>query len=292
MTDQAGEVEFPLSTATITNYYGGTSYVYSSTIPLIYAIDDSGNTRTKFIATQPCNVTVNWQESIAVATNQTQVYKNGTLISIGTELNTTNYASVVGTSIYLNTGDYITVGSTGTGSSTATINYLSIVAIPAYATMMAAVPPDLYQEVVYSGATTVGSTNTQIPYFPTLLSTISNATLGTMTSTAAGGTYMTVGPSCTALKRCFVSGVYNFNITSTPGGGITKNATNYTDNTYTLEAAHPEQIICHESATNGADRHCAFSRVPVISGDIIAPRMDGGTSQLSNLRFTIEQSGY
>jgi len=101
LTNGNGELEFNLATATIADN-GET---------LIVAEDDSANTRTKFIAQKPCYVSISADSRINTASRELAIAKNDTVIQSGDTMRTSaDIANVAATGIYLNTGDYLTVG--------------------------------------------------------------------------------------------------------------------------------------------------------------------------------------
>lgn len=101
LSNGSNELQFNLSTATIAD--NGTT--------LIVAEDDSGNTRTKFTAQRPCYVSISASSRIATASRELAIAKNGTIIQSGDTMRTgTDMANVAATGIYLDTGDYLTVG--------------------------------------------------------------------------------------------------------------------------------------------------------------------------------------
>jgi len=107
MTDRTAEAEFNLGTASITNT--GDS--------IIYASDDSGSTRTKFIANRKCIVNINYAAHLVTTNRNLAISKNGTITEIGSENFSANRMSSVAGSLELAAGEYFTVGSSVDGSS-------------------------------------------------------------------------------------------------------------------------------------------------------------------------------
>jgi hypothetical protein len=99
LTDRTNEIEFNLGTATITDT--GEGY--------ITAEDDSGNTRTKFVANRPLDVTVSI--NLRMTTGKTPIVaKNGTPVLQGAEVSTGDDHTTVSVRLKLDATDYITVG--------------------------------------------------------------------------------------------------------------------------------------------------------------------------------------
>lgn len=115
VTNRAGEVEFNLGTATITN----------SGDDLITADDDSGNTRTKFIANRDCTVDISWGATISSTGNITYIYKNGSIIQKGATNYSSNLPSSVSAELELSSGEYFSVGTSQEIGNNTDINYLT-----------------------------------------------------------------------------------------------------------------------------------------------------------------------
>lgn len=115
--DFAGEVRF------------NTASLVVSSQNCIQVVDDSANSRTKFVATRDCNVFVSFQ-GLCTGIGQTcYVYKNGSVYSAGNAAsNSLNYEIDVSGNVPLKQGDFVSVGSTGTLSAAG--NYsLTLIAI-------------------------------------------------------------------------------------------------------------------------------------------------------------------
>ena len=99
MTNATAEIEFNLGTATITN----------SGPNIISAVDDSGNTRTKFIANRRCTVDVNFAGTVGTVNRQVAIAKNGVVVAPGTESTQINRQAGTAGTVDLEIGDYFTV---------------------------------------------------------------------------------------------------------------------------------------------------------------------------------------
>ena len=101
MSDITSELEFNLGTATISD----------SGENIIVAEDDSGNTRTKFVAQRTCEIVFSASGKLATALRSLSITKNGTVIMSGSAVNSANGMNGVSGPLKLNAGDYITVGT-------------------------------------------------------------------------------------------------------------------------------------------------------------------------------------
>jgi len=104
LTDLTNEIEFNLATANITN----------NGVGIIMAVDDSSNTRTKFIANRKCIVEVGISLAVTTTNHRPKIYKNGTSVLEGTYAFSNGAGSSVSGSIGLEAGEYFSVGTTGT----------------------------------------------------------------------------------------------------------------------------------------------------------------------------------
>lgn len=89
--------------------------------------DDAGNTRTKFNATRPCVVDITGSFFFNNDNELPQIFKNGTVIMDGSASDA-NATELVSTSIKLDTGDFLSIGSNASVSSSAVDGYLNIAA--------------------------------------------------------------------------------------------------------------------------------------------------------------------
>ena len=113
LSDVTGEVEFNLGTATI-NDDGDV---------LLIAEDDSGNTRTKFIAQVDCAVSVSANLRISSSSIFPHIYLNGSAYISGAAAAGTNYETFVGGHVNMVAGDYLSLATTvGTASTSGTVN--------------------------------------------------------------------------------------------------------------------------------------------------------------------------
>lgn len=133
LTDRSGELEFALGTATITkNGQASTSTVLTgNTSGLIYAQDDSGSTRTRFYAARNCQVNIVAQAVLTSSGDLMILYKNGTAIIYGGYTSGTSQTAAIVTSIYMNAGDYITFGPSGSVTNSTPVAIIQINAVDA-----------------------------------------------------------------------------------------------------------------------------------------------------------------
>lgn len=119
LINNAGEIEFNTSNL---------SYIGDDILTIE---DDSGNTRTKFINNNGYKVIVNVDLSgVTFNNNQNPVtfYINGSEISRGSAVNSGTYNKSHSATLILETGDYLTVGTTGTTVSTSDALFLNLTA--------------------------------------------------------------------------------------------------------------------------------------------------------------------
>jgi len=146
LTNLSGEIEFNLGTATILN--NGTG--------IIYAQDDSGNTRTKFIALKKCLVTISASGFQTVAGNQAQIIKYNTsdtevLKIVGTtEDSGSGFDAGVTASIGLNSGEYFTVNYSQNLLSNAALTKVSFTAQAETEHVITPVKQNLISQVSYT----------------------------------------------------------------------------------------------------------------------------------------------
>jgi hypothetical protein len=144
VSDRTNEVEFNLATASIDNYYGGISTPYGNTSGQgFYAVDDSGNTRTKFVAILPGTMNVLASANLGTNANAITIYKNGSAYSgiLAYDATGGGGQAPAAYNIPVVAGDYLTIyASAALTNSASDYLWASITFIPAYATMMAAVP--------------------------------------------------------------------------------------------------------------------------------------------------------
>ena len=108
LTNTANELEYNISN------------IVSTGTGILNIEDDSGNTRTKFIATRECTITVAAANFHSAASQRTEVYLNGSQHIFGSSTTTGTVASNVATTLDLSIGDFVTIFSTGnlvTGSN-------------------------------------------------------------------------------------------------------------------------------------------------------------------------------
>jgi hypothetical protein len=126
LLDRTAEVRFDTTNITATN------------LGILQVVDDSGNTRTKFIALQKAKIVVSWSAEVTGAGNSLQIYKNGVRISVGSGVQvSTGYAGAAwcGT---LEVNDYLTVGSNNVVTSDTAPAFLSILATAQQAAIITA----------------------------------------------------------------------------------------------------------------------------------------------------------
>jgi hypothetical protein len=168
-TNRNVEAEYNLATATVTKT--GHS--------LIQEVDDSTNTRTKFVALKSCRVNVSWRApAVAVGTALT-IYKNGATYQFGPNLTTANYTTVAVANIDMVAGDYFSVGTEADMTNSAESTSLSINATT-------------ISDTTLSATETFNSDTATLTYAGSssyTLSTLANAPVGTfITYTITGST--------------------------------------------------------------------------------------------------------
>lgn len=112
ITNGAAEIEYNTDTVSDSIIQGNRD--------LFYISDDSGNTRTKFIAYKRIKVSINATHIITAANTTLDIWKNGVVVSYGTsayDVNRRSHASWSGT---LEKDDYLTIACTGAGAALAT----------------------------------------------------------------------------------------------------------------------------------------------------------------------------
>lgn len=87
--------------------------------------DDSGNTRTKFIALSACEAVVSYSGPVSSTSTQLYIYKNGSLITEGSTSGASGNHTSISAPVHLDAGDYITLGSSTALETTGTV-YLNI----------------------------------------------------------------------------------------------------------------------------------------------------------------------
>jgi hypothetical protein len=116
LLDLAGEVRFPTSVSTTNK-------------GIISIVDDSANTRTKFVALKDCTVSFNFNALLTVATDVLVLYKNGVSLGYISSAAYANGAYVSGSWVgQLKANDYLTVGPTVSIVSSTTPVLLAITA--------------------------------------------------------------------------------------------------------------------------------------------------------------------
>lgn len=102
-----------------------TSNLTSSGSTILSIEDDSGNTRTKFVATRKCKVGYFYNAVLSGASTLVDIRKNGTRLSYGSQTPATSYYSFIGGEVELDVNDYITFGSDSTDvANTANLVFL------------------------------------------------------------------------------------------------------------------------------------------------------------------------
>jgi len=103
LTNRAGEIEFNLATATIEN----------TDTDLLSVVDDSSNTRTKFIATRSISVVASFSAVTGNITGYAQIYKNGVAFIDGNQAYAASRKVIISSPVHLNAGEYLTFGVIG-----------------------------------------------------------------------------------------------------------------------------------------------------------------------------------
>jgi hypothetical protein len=133
---------------------------------LISIVDDATNALTKFVATKKVYVSASFSSQIASVGNQVNIYKNGSIVSLGNHISTANYASSASADITLEAGEYISFGSSGTYYSS------GFVSVQITATAAA--------DQILTAPETFSTDTTPLTYSSSYtLSTLANAPVGT-----------------------------------------------------------------------------------------------------------------
>lgn len=93
----------------------------------LYVEDDSGNTRTKFVASKACDGVISYSGPVSGSSTQPYIYKNGSLITEGSTSGASTNHTSTSVPFHLEAGEYLTVGSSTSWetSGTAYINILA-----------------------------------------------------------------------------------------------------------------------------------------------------------------------
>lgn len=119
LLDLASEVRFPVGGVSTTN------------LGVIQALDDSTNTRTKFVALKKCYVDIHWSGRPAASNGYVIIFKNGDTANgyaFGNQ-NAANSYTTVAASMSLEAGEYFTVGSNANLASESTPVSLAVKAV-------------------------------------------------------------------------------------------------------------------------------------------------------------------
>jgi len=216
LTNRNLEIQFALVTATIVN----------SGTPLIVASDDAGATRTRFTASAPSMIQINWSTGIAVSGNSITIYKNGSSVILGENASANNFIASTSYNMTLSTGDYFTVGTEADTSNTTSPANLSFTATSGptstYSSQCGANCVDTFSAKVSSSAVTSAENSDFIN---------GNCVYGAgdTTCTFNAGIF-TVAPNCTAITAgasgttASVTSVSSTNVVIRTKTGITTDA--------------------------------------------------------------------
>lgn len=102
--------------------------VSSGSSNIISSVDDAGSTRTKFIALKDCTVNVSFAATLVTQDHAVKIFKNGSVYGDGCDIYTANRRSTVSTSVKLNAGEFITVGSDGNLFGSTSTYFFSLIA--------------------------------------------------------------------------------------------------------------------------------------------------------------------
>lgn len=117
LSNRSDEVQFNLGTASISNLFSN----------IVTAVDDPGNTRTKFIASTLCKIDMSWSFR-ASAGERAHLYKNG-VIFVDADQNAAGESMSSSGFMILQAGEYFSVGSNAAVQSSAipaTLNFTAI----------------------------------------------------------------------------------------------------------------------------------------------------------------------
>ncbi len=276
MTNLAGEGEFNLGTATITNVGP----------LLLVAEDDSGNTRTKFIAQKNCTFIVSMSGQIDASGAGIGILLNGTSYQLANQATAANIGTHATATINMLAGDFITVGGlngngglAGSFRNAAILSTLSITAITGQDHIIAYDSrTGNNSSIQVHTMTGTGSTDTRIVRFSTLVESTGLAI--TRASTAANGDTFTINEG----------GIYHISgsnvLSAQDGHGLSLNSSQLTTNLDAITTADRLMI----AFTQGASLSDGFSwSGPLSIGDVIRVHL-GNTITTANgerAHFTI-----
>ena len=261
LTDRAAEVEFNLGTATVSNVGAN----------LITPTDDSGNTRTKFIANKDCEVDISVSLKLGTG-GRAHIYVNGALKTIGTRVGTDAPASSSAPFI-LNEGDYFSVGSSTSVISDGEITYLNFTATAETAAVVHAgsgVENNFSARVANSGTATI--TSQASPDNPAIASV--NQTAAGVVDVVFTTDFFSVAPSAIAENNR--DAVVDFRVDNITTSGCRVVGTNYSsvgidaDFTIFLQKQGADYILPSANAVTPSTRTAYIK-------DVKSSGTDGGT---------------
>ncbi len=211
MLNKSAEAEFDLGAAAISNI--GDS--------VVVAEDDSGNTRTKFVATRKCTVThINFACTAAASGSHSRIYKNGTLVTKGsTPASASNTTS--STSLDLEEGEFFSVGTSASIANSAGLAYVSFSVIAESPAIIHSSEGSVEEwkayTPVFTGFGTVSNVNIYSRRVGDSLELRGNFTSGTPAATEARMDFPAGLTSATTIDTLDIAGM-----AATPHNGINK----------------------------------------------------------------------
>ena len=113
LLDRSGEIRFSTTSITNVSKDGVTSNTAATqaTSNLIYTLDDAGNSRTKFVATKNCRVSIHVNIQNTAVQSSALILKNGAEYTGGTYSPAVNTRVGTSATMFMAPGDYFTVGT-------------------------------------------------------------------------------------------------------------------------------------------------------------------------------------
>jgi hypothetical protein len=269
MLDVTAELRFPTTSP----------FTVSGDSSLITYTDDSGNTRTKFVAAKPVYITAFMSGSITTTNSFVQIRVNGTAVGTGSHIRTAGDNSTATWTGKLNTGDYLTYDA-GTAINSGTI-YAAITATAVAASNTYTAPINSRSTYRVDTSNGYGSGSTMIPRFTNVRSN----TLTGATCTDSS----TLGLTCTVTEPAMYS-IQHCNAYSAGAGwlGISLNSASLTTAVQSLTQA---ELLAMEYSKGGTETQCPTWTGMLATGDVVRPHMNSATISSALSSWTMSKIG-
>ena len=258
LTDRANEIEFNLATASITNEGSN----------IITAVDDPGNTRTKYVllSHQKATVHIHVAGRLASPGNIAIIRKNGAIYTMGSMDLNAHYAVFNSTSLTLEKDDYFSVEIAGGVSNTPAPVYMAFHA-QAEKEGIVHVGGSGIQYYRANGATGYGSTNNKIPHYLNVLSNDENGTYGTIEDDSTYGWSFTAKKPCMATFSVYGAAATVYDL------GFSLNSSQLTTAWYSI--TEDSKLPGMLGGAYAGSTSSATVRLPLKVGDVVRPHTDG-----------------